>query len=671
MCKLLLEGDSYFKGKDVDTTKINNNTKVKSYCSSDGCKTNEERINALTVYIYMKFKNSIRKTNYNKYDECFLMWLSDKLFNMYHESKGENKKKGFVYLITLNKAYDKYLKDHKVYLNYWELFDSIKGLKEANLKYMSEFYKLFNIICNTIVDYKDNGAGSKKLSKYSGNCLNQYRTLYMNIYECKSYLDLLNKLKGIYDDFRSHAIKKNPLNNNLATNLKKLIREDGVEMNAVRSFKTYNFSDSKCKFSKKKTASSKKMDKSSLQPSNQLKDTPKLQSSPEPAPPTEQTKDNQEKTTQPSVSKPGLKNDQKTSDIPTKVQSNEQKDSGTIKLQNISSSVKNSFEIFSNFFMKVATNNIKSLYHTVPPLLENVYHKSISFVDTTVNYVNEQLNKALENDPPNKEKKLEPPPSLPDPEKKEPQDTPTQTQDGQTNNHSEEPSSIQKNDSTDSKQVNPSDSGGNQSGSGGTGDNSPTSNDPSPPQKDSNQQNTPQQNSHKQNPQQTSPDQPETSQNSQKLKNPEAPQDSQGSQTSQNSILPISTEQTKILQPYQDPSGNQNSDQKSQEGLQKPGVVPVIIPEHPGSEVNGNETIGICDMYIFKKYKKFVISTIVLLISIALAIMHKYLSFGRRKKLNGKKNMKKVINSIGGKKQIQIIIKSSNQKKNTKKSINS
>ncbi|SCL96651.1 hypothetical protein PCHDK_000550900, partial [Plasmodium chabaudi adami] len=61
-----------------------------------------------------------------------------------------------------------------------------------------------------------------------------------------------------------------------------------------------------------------------------------------------------------------------------------------------------------------------------------------------------------------------------------------------------------------------------------------------------------------------------------------------------------------------------------------------------------------------------------------------YLSLGRRKKLKGKKNMKKVINMFGvnkttktvinssdGKKQIQIIIKSSSQKKPTKKSINS
>ncbi|SCL85576.1 Plasmodium variant antigen protein Cir/Yir/Bir, putative, partial [Plasmodium chabaudi adami] len=151
--------DSYFKGKNVNTKKINEEVTIKSYCYNDDCKTNEDSINALTAYIFMEFKNSINQHDYNKYDECFLMWLSDKLLKMYYESKGKNVKKGFVYLITLNQAYDKYLKQHKVKLNYWDLFDNIKGLKEANLIYMAEFYKLLNNICKTIADYKDNGAG--------------------------------------------------------------------------------------------------------------------------------------------------------------------------------------------------------------------------------------------------------------------------------------------------------------------------------------------------------------------------------------------------------------------------------------------------------------------------------------------------------------------------------
>ncbi|CAD2083638.1 PIR protein CIR protein [Plasmodium vinckei lentum] len=97
----------------------------------------------------------------------------------------------------------------------------------------------------------------------------------------------------------------------------------------------------------------------------------------------------------------------------------------------------------------------------------------------------------------------------------------------------------------------------------------------------------------------------------------------------------------------------------------------VVKQEDTGTEVKGNKTTEIGDMHILKEYKQIGISIIILLIPIALAIMYKYLSSGWRKELKRKKTMKKVINSIGGKRSVQIIISSSSHKKQTKKSINS
>ncbi|SCL99158.1 Plasmodium variant antigen protein Cir/Yir/Bir, putative, partial [Plasmodium chabaudi adami] len=301
-CGLLFEGDSYFNGKDVNTNEINKNTSIKSYCPNDDCKTNEAGINALAAYIFMEFKESIsRKAEYNKYDEWLLMWLSDKLLKMHLEIIGKKDKPGYIDGTTLNQAYEKYLKNHKVKLDYWILLDMIKGLKEANLKYMSEFYKLLNIICKTIVDYKDNNAESKKLSKNSISCLRQYRTLYMNIYECKSYLDLLNKLKGLYDDFRSYAIKRNGSKNNLETILQKLTLGNGTELEAVRKFKTYNFSNQKC-YPQKKNTKPKKQNPPRLPPSPKEEPPPQPQKkdSLSPPPPSGKLKDSQHETQQSS-----------------------------------------------------------------------------------------------------------------------------------------------------------------------------------------------------------------------------------------------------------------------------------------------------------------------------------------------------------------------------------
>ncbi|SCM01238.1 CIR protein, partial [Plasmodium chabaudi adami] len=270
VCKLLLEGDSYFNGKDVDTQKFNKHSIIKAYCRNGGCKKNEERINALTAYIFKTFKDSIKsQSKYNDYDEYFLLWLSDKLFKIHLESIGKKNVINYMDGTILNQAYEKHLKNHKVKLDHWVLFDMIKGLKEANLKYMSEFYKLLNLICKLITGYY-NGAQTKQLSKYPADCSHQYKNLYLNIYECKSYLNLLNKLKGIYDDFSS-VIKKNSSNSELATKLQTLTPPNGKEMAAVRGFKTYEISNTKCKFPKKKNTKPKKPDKSPLQPSNQLK----------------------------------------------------------------------------------------------------------------------------------------------------------------------------------------------------------------------------------------------------------------------------------------------------------------------------------------------------------------------------------------------------------------
>ncbi|CAD2083924.1 CIR protein PIR protein [Plasmodium vinckei brucechwatti] len=173
----------------------------------------------------------------------------------------------------------------------------------------------------------------------------------------------------------------------------------------------------------------------------------------------------------------------------------------------------------------------------------------------------------------------------------------------------------------------PSTLGGSQPGSNGTGGGLPTTNGPTPPQKDSPQ---------------TPPRTPHTSLSSSDPKDqPNVPQLSQG------------------------PPGNQSSDQNNQGGSKIPVANPVVKPENSVAKVKVNETTGIGDIYILKEYKQIVISIIFILIPITLAIMYKYLSSGWRKEMKRKKNMKKVMNTIGGKRPIQIIIKSGDTKKMT------
>ncbi|SCM01610.1 CIR protein [Plasmodium chabaudi chabaudi] len=110
---------------------------------------------------------------------------------------------------------------------------------------MCEFYALFNHICNTIADYKTNGAKSNSLFQKSVNCLNKHRPLYENIYKCNPYLDLLGKLKNIYADCRDSVIKKETDNN--LYQLQKLAKANKSDSYFAKSFETSELNNLKCK----------------------------------------------------------------------------------------------------------------------------------------------------------------------------------------------------------------------------------------------------------------------------------------------------------------------------------------------------------------------------------------------------------------------------------------
>ncbi|VEV56198.1 CIR protein PIR protein [Plasmodium vinckei vinckei] len=561
MCEFIIKGDSYFKGKNVDTTKINKEISIKSYCSNDDCKTNEERINALAVYIYMEFKNLLKGDDYNKYDECLLMWISNILFKIHDKSKDKKTQKGYVDPITLKSAYEKYLEKHKVKGDYWVLFDHIKGLKNANLRYMAEFYMLLNRICKTIVDYKNNGAGSNKLYNYSKKCLDQYINLYLNISGCKSYLHLLKKLKGIYDDFRVSAIEENPSNNNLATNLKKLITLDGLEINGTKGFISYEFPKKKCNSLDKKAASVQ-LQSSSKEESPLPQEPEKKESAPQsselqqiptalPSPPQAQKQDSASTPPSPEQPKDQL-SEQKDSDGSGNNRDGTDSDQVEDRTQSTAGDPFNIgpliFEIVSKGMEQLnnarefvekkkeqltkVTDTINSLYNTSVSNIKTAYYNSINFLNSIIDNI-----------------------------------------------------------SNDSIQVNPP------TDSGGGGD------APSQPPKNSEQTQNPSQNS------------------------------------------PSSTEQNETDKSSQDSSENHYSDQNGHES-EKPVEGSVIKKEDPVNEVKGNGTIGIDDIFIFKEFKKIGIPIIVIIISITLAIMYKFLVFERRKKLKRKK-MKKVTNLFG------------------------
>ncbi|CAD2087433.1 PIR protein CIR protein [Plasmodium vinckei lentum] len=209
-CKLLREIDGYFNNGIVDEDKFNNSNLFTYRCPYDRinkeyrkCENNNERINTLGGYFYEKLSKIANKLNGkgdngNRHIEIFIMWLCDKLYKL-----EENKTK------TLDEFYKNHLEKYMPNFNYWNVIDSKKVYKKSDVWYMSELYKLLNCICNIVIEYnKKNKINNKtKIENYSSQCYKEFKSVYNNVKNCYSYFHLLKYLKSIYDDIRDDAIK--------------------------------------------------------------------------------------------------------------------------------------------------------------------------------------------------------------------------------------------------------------------------------------------------------------------------------------------------------------------------------------------------------------------------------------------------------------------------------
>ncbi|CAD2085030.1 PIR protein CIR protein [Plasmodium vinckei brucechwatti] len=567
LCKLFLDADKIINDEhynNMTLEQIINDPKFKEYCPNSNCETNL-KINGFGEYLFNQLGTQIE----NEYYEYFMMWLSDKLFEI---AKDDNNPQ--INDITLNEAYDKYLKKNIKNGSYWVLLDIKKGLKEVNLKYMEQFYKLLNNICKAIVYYKPNDDDTAKFISNSTECYNQYLSLYTSVSNCDSYLHLLDNLKKTYEDFKNSVHEEIKNNYPYLEGRLKTLKIENTDSYFVNNFKEFDFSDENCKPKTKKTGELSHRN-GSEDSKNKSKDS-----------------ENSEGNTGDTPGNKGISNSENGSSDDGSGESETQSTSWLFfgigsYISTIASKGK---EQLNNAVTSLET--IKKKVTETTNTIQNLYSRSVSNIQAAYEISRNLLYGAI----------------------------------GNISSYYKQLGNIfiQKYD---------------HSGSDETKDKLPKSNDPS------------------QSPKYSPQTQKESSQTSSKIPHTSLPSSSNG--------------QIKTPQSSQDPSGNKIFDQTDQGGPQKPVSVPVPKQENSGTNVKGNETTGIGDIYALKKYKQIGISIIFILIPITLAIMYKYLSFGRRKELKGKKNMKKVINSIGGKRPIQIIIKSYDRKKDLKPIINS
>ncbi|CAD2099349.1 PIR protein CIR protein [Plasmodium vinckei petteri] len=211
VCKIFYSIDGVFKNGKPDLKKINTNNEYLRYCPRDNrgvvkCKDDIDGIDALCACLIddifkLPIDKQKRENNDNQYIEYIMMWLSFRLFQSQSYSSQ-----------TLRDFYNnRIVKTHLKYGYDYEL-DKKKQLLDANLYYMSRLYQLFNEMCHITLKYSKNNRYIKDIKNDSVRFYNNYKSLYDYINECDSYLSLLNNLKTLYENFKSSLIKNNRRN---------------------------------------------------------------------------------------------------------------------------------------------------------------------------------------------------------------------------------------------------------------------------------------------------------------------------------------------------------------------------------------------------------------------------------------------------------------------------
>ncbi|CAD2084748.1 PIR protein CIR protein [Plasmodium vinckei brucechwatti] len=254
LCENFIAADKIINDEienNLTHSQIINDPEFDKYCSNGECEI-DMQINGFGEYLFNQLGTEIKE----EYYEYFMMWLSDKLFKIANDENNLQIKD-----ITLNEAYDKYLKNNIKNGSYWILLDIKKELKEVNLMHMKHFYKLLNDICNAIVYYNSNEDDIKKFISNSTDCSDQYSSLYNSVPKCNSYLHLLDNLKKTYEDFKNsvHDEIKNKYQH-LAKDLQTLTIGN-TNSYFVEYFKEFDFSDETCKPQKAKEPGSPKKEK--------------------------------------------------------------------------------------------------------------------------------------------------------------------------------------------------------------------------------------------------------------------------------------------------------------------------------------------------------------------------------------------------------------------------
>ncbi|WBY58260.1 PIR protein [Plasmodium yoelii yoelii] len=201
------------------------------YCPNN-CENNIDKINAGCLWLFNKFYGSSynfsSNANGNMNIVIYIMtWISYKL-NQKPQNEITNLKDFYSKNMQNVEEYKKSIDDDTEYTSYNDLINQKNKFMDIDISVMSEFYRLFKILCNMHINVNKKSMGNKYLEN-ADEFADEYKKLFNddNNADGNSYNQILSILSNDYDYFRNSYV-----NSNIQNTFPELIKEKTIQVSA-------------------------------------------------------------------------------------------------------------------------------------------------------------------------------------------------------------------------------------------------------------------------------------------------------------------------------------------------------------------------------------------------------------------------------------------------------
>ncbi|SCL91140.1 CIR protein [Plasmodium chabaudi adami] len=205
-CETFLEVDQLFINYKVNEEQFSTNSgSYYQYCPVKNglrkCGTDYEKLSAIFGYALMELAKNPKMDLYSEYDPSIAFLVMGWCHRLYKMSKGHN--------LPLKHSLEEYLGKSTGNVNYRGVLNNKKYLMNSSIEIMNMFYLLFQQLCGIINAYETDKLQPHQYINSAAQFYIIYNKFSNFVNQCGPYLRLLNHLKTIYDEFINAVIKYN------------------------------------------------------------------------------------------------------------------------------------------------------------------------------------------------------------------------------------------------------------------------------------------------------------------------------------------------------------------------------------------------------------------------------------------------------------------------------